>query len=197
MLVVLSLCRAGGVVATGKTCEARGSEMATFIRTPSRVLRGRTAARAGGAARCSLFRAFIGAGLCALLPPEVPAVTLPSPNGYDVLIKAGQAIVWTAIPGGDPDNANLSQSRAFLAANEEALASAHDALDLPSAVPTRFDASFGTNLTQIQTMRSLARAFDVKGARGRGIRTDGRHVGGLRRSAADESGNVSRRTDRG
>ena len=92
-----------------------------------------------------------------LLPPSLPAVTLPKPNGYDELVRASNQLDWTAIPNSDPDAANETQCQQFVLDNRSALSMARQSLKLPSQVPL----SSGSHRVNpdYQAMRNLCRAL--------------------------------------
>jgi hypothetical protein len=92
------------------------------------------------------------------LPPLAP---LPSPNGYEDLVKAGKMIsgdVW------DYDKANLEKLRGIILTNTRALSLARSALSNQCGVTLQFSRAYVTNhLPELIGFRSLAYAFVCEG----------------------------------
>jgi hypothetical protein len=60
---------------------------------------------------------YLGATYWALLPPVPPPLeALPSPNGFDDLVRAGNSLNWTAVPNGT-DEATMDACQAFVRDN--------------------------------------------------------------------------------
>ncbi len=92
------------------------------------------------------------------LPPLAP---LPSPNGYDDLVKAGKMIkgdVW------DYDKANLEKLRGIILTNAEALSLARSALSNQCNVTLQFTKAYmTTHVEDLLAFRGLAQALVCEG----------------------------------
>jgi hypothetical protein len=108
----------------------------------------------------------LGSVFWALLPPVPPHQDpLPTPNGYDDLLRAGTAINWTAIPNKDIDTATIEACQAFLQANASSLASMRHAFSKPCRVPFDF-AELSSSMIEINfisAVRDLDQALSVEG----------------------------------
>ena len=90
------------------------------------------------------------------LPPQ----PLPSPNGYDDFLKAGQLVV------GNPDDPSLSQEelRELLARNAEALKLVKQGLTRTCHVSARFAvANFSTHMSELASFKRLAYLLVAEG----------------------------------
>jgi len=103
---------------------------------------------------------FVVGGIVAflVLRPLPPLVSLPNPNAYDDLVKAGQMV--------STNTANYAKMgvtplRALVATNAEALSVARDALDSPCRAPVRY--SQGGQGNNYVKLRRLAQAFAAEG----------------------------------
>ncbi len=106
----------------------------------------------------------LGATYWALLPPVPPPLeALPSPNGFDDLVRAGNSLNWTAVPNADGDEATMDACQAFMRDNAAQLSLLREGLDTPCRCPFDFTmASMSGDLATDQAMRSLCRALWIE-----------------------------------
>lgn len=106
----------------------------------------------------------VGAGLLVLLliMRTTASLPLPNPNGYDDLLKAGQAVAGNIDDASDLDHEGL---RALVATNAEALRLLRVGLARQCAVPTEAHiANFETVVTgDLMGLKSLARVLSAEG----------------------------------
>lgn len=96
----------------------------------------------------------------AIHPTPLPEITLPDPNGYDDLVRAGAQLANVNVP--DVEKATLSQLTRFLAAQAPSLALARQGLDRECLVPLTYtpaDTAFST----VFEIRNVWRAFLAEG----------------------------------
>lgn len=93
--------------------------------------------------------------------PPPPAPPLPNPNGYDILLKAGNMItgeVWNY------DEATEGELRAIVQTNAAALALATIGLTNPCAVTLQYSQAYPSNHMQdFAALRNVAQVFTAKG----------------------------------
>jgi len=93
--------------------------------------------------------------------PLPPPASLPNPNGYDDLVKAGKMVkgdYW------DYDKASLEKLHGIVLTNAEALALARNALSNQCGVPLQFTKAYLTNHIQdLIAFRGLAQALVCEG----------------------------------
>ncbi len=102
-----------------------------------------------------------------LKPPPPPPIKLPNPNGYDDLVKAGQMFIGD-LPDCFWENLNdagcLEKSRAYLAANSEALKLIRVGLSRESRIPIVYShAYFSQHLSELALMKRLAQTLNAEG----------------------------------
>jgi len=93
--------------------------------------------------------------------PSSPA--MPSPNGYDDFVKAGQMLT-VSLSGGrdlsDYREMNVDQLRVLMLTNAEALRIARSGIDHQCRVPIRYNADwFRAHLTEMLSFKHLAYTF--------------------------------------
>lgn len=93
----------------------------------------------------------------AMKPRATTPPPLPSPNGYDDLIRAGAMVRGDAPNKGDIRKAKLEELRAWVAANGEALKAIREGLAKPSRVPVVYDTDLKLELEHCQGCRQLYR----------------------------------------
>ncbi|QDS98044.1 hypothetical protein [Adhaeretor mobilis] len=95
-------------------------------------------------------------------PPAKHDVTYPNPNGYEQLVGLAKTTE-TAIVNGNFDSsvATKSQREAAAAEVDSVVSEVHDTLALPSVVRIQYD--IDTDLANISSLRSLARAMTEVG----------------------------------
>ena len=96
-------------------------------------------------------------------PRTIQQPAVPNPNGYDELVPAGSLIKGVNEPL--VETATHSQLKAYVAPVQRCLLAGSAALDIPCQVPVRLDegALMRALLTDVQSLRSIARAFDGRG----------------------------------
>lgn len=91
-------------------------------------------------------------------PPEFRPPPVPSPNGYDVLVRAAGMIEGPGPDRGGIADADLDALRVWVADNREALDLSDDALDLPSGVPLTYtQADLQASMADLGPLRTLGR----------------------------------------
>jgi hypothetical protein len=107
------------------------------------------------------FIAFFAFLISEMSGPLPPIQSLPHPNGYNDLVKAGQMIrgdVW------DYDKANREKLRGIVLTNAEALSLARSALSNQCGVTLQFSRAYLTNhLPELIGFRSVAQALATEG----------------------------------
>ena len=91
--------------------------------------------------------------------PTLPV--LPSPNGYDDLVKAGKMV-----PASAPDYSqmNLEELRKAVSTNAKALALARSGMTNECRVPMQFSLAYAnSHINQLSDLKRLARAFAAEG----------------------------------
>jgi len=103
----------------------------------------------------------LGRVYCALATPvAIPETTLPNPNGYDALIRAGEVLERITIP--DTETATKAELEAFVGEYGDTLDSARAALDQECRVPLEYAWS-DIDPNRYEAIRALARAFRDQG----------------------------------
>ena len=93
--------------------------------------------------------------------PLPPLRALPSPNGYDDLVKAGQMV---SSNSWNFEQMNGEQLRETVSANAAALALARTGLSNECRVPLQYSMTYATNhVHDLIALRMLAQAFAVEG----------------------------------
>jgi len=104
----------------------------------------------------------LGRVYCALATPvAIPETTLPNPNGYDALIRAGEVLERITIP--DTETATKAELEAFVGEYGDTLDSARAALDQEWRVPLEYAWS-DIDTNRLSAVRALARSFANEGA---------------------------------
>ena len=92
---------------------------------------------------------------------KTPVSILPSPNGYDDLVKAGDALIGAAP---DVKNATLDELRSFVTQNTNALSLVRLGLSKKSRVPVEFTMNYASRrLTELGAVKQLALALAAEG----------------------------------
>ena len=92
--------------------------------------------------------------------PPPPPSTMPKPNGYTDLIKAGQMV---SNETGNYDSTNVAQLREIVAASANGLALARAALTNECRVPLQYSRAYITNHIQdLIAIRKLAQGLDQR-----------------------------------
>jgi hypothetical protein len=102
---------------------------------------------------------FVVGGIVAFLAvrPLPPLVSLPNPNAYDDLVKAGQMVSTNT---GNYAKLGVAQLRPLVATNAEALSLARDALDNPCRVPVQYSqTNWSFTASNTSSLRRLMQAF--------------------------------------
>jgi len=105
--------------------------------------------------------AIVGLLILQELQPLPPIQSLPHPNGYDDLVKAGQMIRGDV---GDYDKANREELRGIVLTNAEALSLARSTLSNQCGVTLQLSQAYLTNhLHELIGFRNLAQALATEG----------------------------------
>ena len=92
-----------------------------------------------------------------------PVEPAPEPNGYSVLVSLATKLNWSAWPSQDVETASAAACAQFVNDNAQTLALVREALELPSRAPALSGPTLPpNNLTDIQVLRSLARALAME-----------------------------------
>lgn len=87
------------------------------------------------------------------LKPISPAIPLPSPNGHDDFVAAGQSLVGT---GFDPKTATIEQMRDYASSNTAALSRLRLGLSRPARVPVEFTLDYsGRRVDEFTSLKRL------------------------------------------
>jgi hypothetical protein len=142
MAAWLAFARASGWLASGRRKSAMASRSTNAGRPKLR-----RSARLAAVVLSLLILLPPAATLCVLAAPRprVPEIVLPDPNGYDDLLKAGEALAGLDVPGGPMSL-------------QEALDTARTGLDRECVVPPEYSMS-DSDVRTFMALRALARAF--------------------------------------
>jgi hypothetical protein len=100
-----------------------------------------------------------GAMAWLLRSPEFVGPPVPNPNGYDTLLAAARLVSGVPPAQGVADKATDGELRAFVAANEKALAQAQEGVSQESVVPLGRMQSFEDHLEGTGPLRQLGRVL--------------------------------------
>ena len=93
--------------------------------------------------------------------PVPPPAPLPSPNGYDDLVKAGEML---SDLGGDYDKMNQEELKKAVSSNAAAVSLSRSGLSNQCRVPIQYSESYISNhLDDLACLNRLARAFVAEG----------------------------------
>jgi hypothetical protein len=103
----------------------------------------------------------VGLTVLWLKPAVPPPVALPSPNGYDTLLKAGQM---ASSESAEFKTLGVEPLRRLVTENEEALRLARQGLTRPCRVPVQFSIDYASNHpAELAPMKRLTRACLAEG----------------------------------